>query len=114
MQCTKIVTFKSTYKRISCGVPQGSHQGSVISLLLFLDYIHYITKTSSFHTTLFAYDINLHMSNSWFNVLRTTANLELRKIDHWLRANKLSLNYKKTNFILLNSQKHDPGSLKSV
>ena len=31
MQCTKIRAFKSSYKRISCGVPQGS----VTSPLLF-------------------------------------------------------------------------------
>ena len=65
MQCTKIGEFKSSYKRISCGVPQGS----VISPLLFIIYINDITKASSFHTTLFADDINLHMSNSSFNVL---------------------------------------------
>jgi len=73
MQCTKIGEFKSSYKRISCGVPQGS----VTSPLLFLIYINDITKASSFHTTLFADDINLHMSNSSFNVLQTTVNLEL-------------------------------------
>ena len=44
--------------------------------------------------------INLDMSNSSFNVLQTTVNLELCKIDHWLRANKLSLDYNKTNFML--------------
>ena len=79
MQCTKIGAFKSSYKRISCGVPQGS----VISPLLFLIYINDITKASSFHTTPFADDVNLHMSNSCFNVLQTTANLELCKINHW-------------------------------
>jgi len=56
-------------------------------------YINDITQASSFHTTLFADDINLHMSNSHFNVLQTTVNLELCNIDHWLRANKVSLNY---------------------
>ena len=60
MQCTKIEAFKSSYKRISCRFPQGS----VISPLLFLLYINDITKASSFYTTLFADDINLHMSNS--------------------------------------------------
>ena len=46
------------------------------------------------------------------NVLQTTVNLELCEIDHWLRANKLSHNYNKTNFMLLNSQKHNPTSFK--
>ena len=108
IQCTKIGAFKSSYKRISCGVPLGS----VISHLLFLIYINDITKASSFHTTLFADDINLHLSNSCSNVLQTTVNLELCNIDHWLRANKLSLNYNKTNFMLLISRKHNPASFK--
>ena len=93
MQCTKIGAFKSSYKRTSCGVLEGS----VISPLLFLIYINDITKASSFYTTLFADDFNIHISNSCFNVLQTTVNLELCKTDHWLRANKLSLNCNKTD-----------------
>ena len=54
------------------------------------------------------------MSNSSFNVLQTTVNLELCKVDHWLRANKLSLNYNKTNFMLLTSRKHNPASFKVI
>jgi len=108
MQCAKIRVFKSSDKRISCEVPQGS----VISLLLFLIYINDIAKASLFHTTLFADDINLHMSNSCFKVLQTTVNLEFCKIDNWLKANKLSLNYNKTEFMLQNSQKHNPTSFK--
>jgi len=50
------------------------------------------------------------MSNSSFNVLQTTVNLELCKIDHWLRANKLSLYHNKSNFMLLTYRKHNPAS----
>jgi len=57
MHCTKMGAFKSSCKKISYGVPQGS----TILPLLFLIYINDITKSSSFHTTLFADDINLHM-----------------------------------------------------
>jgi len=38
----------------------------------------------------------------------------LCKIDNWLRANKLSLNYNNTDFMLLNSQKHNPTSFKVI
>jgi len=48
------------------------------------------------------------------NVLQTTNNIELCKIDHWLRANKLSFNYNKTNFMLLTSRKHNRASSKSI
>ena len=90
------------------------HQGSVILPLLFLIYINDITKASLFHATLFPDDINLHMSNSCFNVLQTIVNLELCKIDNWLRANQLSHYYNKTSFMLLNSQKHNPTSFKVI
>jgi len=96
--------------RIRCGVPQGS----VISPLLFPIYINDITKASSFHTTLFADDINLHMSNSCCNVLQTTVNLELCEIDHWLIANELSLNHNDTNFMLSTSRKHNPASFEFI
>jgi len=102
MQCTKEGEFKSSYKVISCEVPQGS----VISPLLVYIYINNITKMSSFHTNLFDDDINLHISNSCFDALQTAVNLERCKFDPWLRANKLSLNYNKTNlcyYILKNT-----------
>jgi len=110
MQFTQIGAFKSYNKRTSFEVAQGS----VYSLFLFLIYISDIAKASSFRTSSFADDINLHMTNSCFNVLQTTVKLELCQIDHRLRANKLYLNYKKTNFMLLNSQKHNPTSFKII
>jgi len=54
------------------------------------------------------------MSNSSFNVLQTTVNLELYTTDQWLRANKLSLNNNKTNFMLVTSRKHNPASFEVI
>ena len=38
--------------------------------------------------------------------LQIVVNTELQKIDNWLRRNKLSLNYSKTNFLLINKHPH--------
>ena len=91
-----------------------SHKVMLFRLCFSLYTLTISQKLPPLHTTLFADDINLHMSNSSFNVLQTTVNLELCKIDHWIRANTLSLNYSKTNFMLLNSQKHNPASFKVI
>ena len=96
MQCTKIGAFKSSYKRISCGVPQGS----VIPPLLFLIYINDITKASYFHTTLFPDDINLNMSNSSFNVLQTTVNHLFIHTSWTLNCVKLTTGWEPTSFLL--------------
>jgi len=96
-------------------ISSGAPQGSLLASLLFLIYINDINQASSFHTTLFAGDIILHMSTSCSDVLQTAVNLELCKIYHWLRVNKFSLNYyKKTNFMLLNYLKQNPTSLKVI
>jgi len=119
------MNYYQSFSIIECSAPKGhlnlhtkdilwSPQSSLLSPLLFLIYINDITQASSLLTTLFADDINLHTSNSCFNVLQTTASPELCKIDQWLRANKFSLNYNETNFMSLNSQKHNPTSFKVI
>jgi len=80
-------------------------------VVLFRLYFSLFTLTISQKLPLFIL-LYLLMINSCFNVLQTTVNLELCKIDHRLRANKLSLNYNKTNFMLLTSRKHNLTSFK--
>jgi len=38
--------------------------------------------------------------------LRKKSNHELKKFDHWVRANKLCINYSKSNFMLMNNHKN--------
>jgi len=81
-------------------------QGSVVGPLLFFIYINDIVKASNFTTILYADDINLHISGENHEILEKTVNHELKKIDHWVRANKLCINYSKSNFMLMNNHKY--------
>ena len=82
---------------INYGVPKGS----VLGPLLFLLYINDIplsSKVFDFH--LFADDTSLFMSNANLENSELEANMELANISDWLIANKLSLNTKKSNFLV--------------
>ena len=46
------------------------------------------------------------LSDRDLNSLKYKASNELKKVDFWLRMNKLSLNYSKTNYIIYNNQPH--------
>ena len=52
------------------------------------------------YKVIFADDTNLFMSNQNPFVLQTELNAELAKVDTWFKCNKLSLNIKKTNYIV--------------
>jgi len=69
-------------------------------------YISDIVKASNFNIVLYADDINLQISGKNHEILEKTVNHELKKIDHWVRANKLCINYSKSNFMLMNNYKN--------
>jgi hypothetical protein len=96
----------SGLSNICCGVPQGS----ILGPLLFILYVNDISNSSNIlHFILFADDTNLFCSDYNIKDLVSTVNCELSKLCEWFRTNRLSLNIKKTNYILFGS-KRKPGS----
>ena len=99
-QFVQVNNFKSSIKEIQCGVPQGSTLGP----LLFLIYINDMnTLFNQCVVRHFADDTNILFYNKKLKTIETVLNHELKKIVDWLRANKLSLNEIKTEFIIFRS-----------
>ena len=86
---------------IKCGVPQGS----VLGPLLFILYINDLPNVSKVtESLLFADDTSIFYSHSNAIQLFSILNEELRKVDAWMKSNRLSVNIKKTNYVIFKSK----------
>ena len=72
------------------GVPQGSVLGPIL-FLLFINDIH--SSLDKIIIKLFADDTNCFVSGNDFNLLERTAETELNKLQKWINANKLTINF---------------------
>ena len=98
---TVVNGLASSMENVTCGVPQGSTLG----LLLFLLYTNDLPSATKFKVNLFADDTNLTMSGNKAKQLESDINNELINIDNWMRENKLSINFSKTEYTLISKKK---------
>ena len=94
-------SVKSKSSIITCGV----RQGSILGRLLFLIYVNDISESSNLLSfLLFADDPNLFISDKDIKNSCDNANREICKVANWLAVNKLSLNVKKTHFVIFRAK----------
>ena len=97
---TQFVEFKSVKSGLNpiiCGVPQGS----ILGPLLYLLYVNDIGMACEGKILSFADDTTLLTSNNSVQSLYHEATLNINRLYGWFCANRLSLNAKKTKYIVI-------------
>ena len=103
-QFVSIDNVKSSAQCINIGVPQGSNLGP----LLFLIYINDLPNAISSKSRLFADDTCIMLSDSSLPNLETKCNTEVNQLKNWCNTNKLQINPKKSNVLLITSKLNSP------
>ena len=103
-QYTIVNQYKSKSRDVICGIPQGSTLGP----LLFNIYINDLPLASNSTIHLFADDTSLTLSHSNVSTLEQNINDELVNVSNWFKVNKLSINFNKTEFMVVTTKQNKP------
>ena len=112
MQYTIANGVKSSKKAVEYGVPQGS----VLGPLLFLLYVNDIAQATGNHKLrLFADDSNVFVTARDPATLKSLMYEVIEKMCDWFKANKLTVNAKKTQFSIFSQPNQNvPQALNSI
>ena len=91
----------SSVRQLKCGVPQGSNLGPILFLLYINDLPNCLEKTKA---NLFADDTNLSCNGFSPYEIEIKLNNDIENVYKWFTANRLSLNMKKTEFMIIGSR----------
>ena len=103
-QCVRYDNTYSTYHNVKCGVPQGSILGPLL-FILYMNDIFYVSSTAKL--VLYADDTNIFFTSRDLIADCNIINTELIKINQWFEINQLSLNCKKTNYMLFTNERQN-------
>ena len=102
-QFVKFNNIVSSESDVSCGVPQGS----VLGPLLFILYTNDLPcALRDSKCILFADDTTIYMASNNINEIITSITNDMTLLTDWFRANKLSLNVSKTNYMVFTNTPH--------
>ena len=97
--------FKSCCETATCGAPQGSILGPLLSGLMINDFYQVLTKTK---TILYADDTVIYYAAKNSREIEHVLNYDLKNVEKWLDRNNLIINLKqgKTEYVLYGSHKN--------
>ena len=101
-QYIRMNNIDSEMLTMTSGVPQRSTLGPLL-FLLYINDLPNCSKKLSFR--IFADDTNVFYTGKCLSDIENVMNEEFRKILEYCNNNKLSINFKKTNFMLIGSQR---------
>ena len=84
-------------------MPQGSILGPLLFILYINDLPHALTKSKC---VIYADDTTIYYSSNSQNDLFNIINFDLEQLSDWYKANKLSLNSIKSNFVIFSKNQH--------
>jgi exonuclease III len=103
-QIVNLGNTNSNILNIETGIPQGS----IIGPLLFLVYVNDMVKSiKKGNIKMFADDTNIFYSGNSVMDMKSVIEKDLETLYEWLKVNKLSVNVKKSNFMLIQSNQKE-------
>ena len=96
-QFVSINVFESNEETMKFEVPQGSVLGPLL-FLIYINDLHIAIKYCTVHHS--ADDTNIPIKNKSLKQIKKQLNLDLRNLNNWLKANKISLNASKTELLI--------------
>ena len=90
----------SSAKILTCGIPQGTTLGPLLFLLYINDLPNCLVSSE---TLMYADDTHLTYASNSIEDIECTLNRHLANVSDWLKANRLTLNKTKTEFMVIGS-----------